>query len=117
MAIENLSPRTIVTAPETQTATATVSTASKNVDTSNYEWVDVPVEDLFGKPFGFVSINFEEFHTGRHFVNPEKATEIRRLVTNRQRSDMRVLQPNRDKEYEATMARHGKPAANMAERF
>lgn len=112
----NLAPRTIVTSPESQ-APVTPATNSKAIDTSNFEWVEVPVEDLFGKPFGFVSINFEQFPTGRHFVNPELAGEIRRLVTNRQRSDMRVLQPNRDKEYEATMAKHGKPAANMAERF
>lgn len=111
-----LSPRTVVTTPDQANQAAPVS-HKKDIDTSNYEWVEVPVEDLFGKPFGYVSINFEQFPTGRHFLDPEKAGEIRRLVKNRQLSDMRIMQPNRDKEYERTMAAHGKPAANMAERF
>jgi hypothetical protein len=111
-----LAPHTIVSTPAAQSTPVTAST-KKNIDTSDYQWVEVPVEDLFGKPFGYVSINFEQFAEGRHFVDPEKAKEIQRLVKNRQLSDMRIMQPNRDKEYERTMALHGKPAANMAERF
>jgi hypothetical protein len=111
-----LSPRTILEAQNAPTKVVSTPTR-KNVDISDFQYVEVPVEDLFGKPFGHVSINFEQYPSGKHFVDPETAGEINRLVKNRQLSDMRIMQPNRDKEYEKTMALHGKPAANMAERF
>jgi len=82
-------------------------------DQSRYEWVEVPDEDLFGVAHTGVSINFEQFGPGRYFVDPEKAYEIRRLLKNRLRSDMRVLQPNRDKKMEEIMRRDGKPVPNQ----
>lgn len=80
-------------------------------DKSNWEWVEVPEEDLFGEPHTGVSINFEKFGPGKHFVDPEKANEIRRLLNNRLRSDMRILQPAQDKKMQEIMERGGKIAA------
>jgi len=67
-----------------------------NEDKSLWEWVEVPDTDLFGESYGFVSVNFDQFGPGRYFVSPEMAFEIKRLVRNRLRGDMRVLQPNKD---------------------
>ena len=68
--------------------------ANENKD--NWEWVEVPDTDLFGEPHTGVSINFEQFAPGKYFVSPEMAGEIRRLLGNRLRGDMRVLQPRQD---------------------
>lgn len=84
----------------------------EGTDKSRYEWVEVPEEDLFGAPHTGVSINFEQFGPGRYFVDPEKADELNRLLKNRVRADMRVLQPNRDKKMAEIMARNGKPASD-----
>jgi alkylation response protein AidB-like acyl-CoA dehydrogenase len=67
-----------------------------NQDKAQWEWVEVPDHDLFGEPHTGVSINFEQFGPGRYFVSPEMAGEIKRLLENRQRGDIRVLQPRQD---------------------
>lgn len=72
-----------------------------NENQENWEWVEVPATDLFGEEHTGVSINFDAFTPGRYFVSPELAGEIRRLLANRMRGDIRVLQPRQD----AVMAR------------
>jgi hypothetical protein len=67
-----------------------------NNDKSKWEWVDIPNVDLFGEPHTGVSVNFNTFLPGRYFVSPEMAAEVRRLLENRQRGDIRVLQPRQD---------------------
>lgn len=67
-----------------------------NQDQAQWEWVEIPDHDLFGEPHTGVSINFESFLPGRYFVSPEMASEIKRLLENRQRGDIRVLQPRQD---------------------
>lgn len=67
-----------------------------NSDKSLWEWVEVPDHDLFGEPHTGVSVNFEQFGPGKYFVSPEMASELKRLLDNRQRGDIRVLQPRQD---------------------
>jgi hypothetical protein len=67
-----------------------------NADQSLWEWVEVPDYDIFGEPHTGVSVNFDKFAPGRYFVSPEMASEIKRLLENRQRGDIRVLQPRQD---------------------
>jgi len=67
-----------------------------NENQSLWEWVEVPDYDLFGEPHTGVSINFEAFGPGKYFVSPEMAGEIKRLLSNRMRGDIRVLQPRQD---------------------
>jgi hypothetical protein len=67
-----------------------------NADKAQWEWVEIPDHDLFGEPHTGVSVNFDKFEPGRYFVSPEMASEIRRLLENRQRGDIRVLQPRQD---------------------
>ena len=111
MANELIGARTIITSKESQAqAVETAANQNKTVDTSNWEWVEVPEEDLFGEKHTGVHINFEGFGPGKHFVDPEKATEIRRLLANRLRGDMRILQPNQDKKMFEIMERNGKAA-------
>lgn len=76
-----------------------------NEDKSQWEWVTVPDEDLFGEAHTGCSINFERYSSGRHFVCPEAAEEIRRLIKNRLRGDMRVLQPKQDAEMARIMSK------------
>ncbi len=73
--------------------------ANENKDL--WEWVEIPDTDLFGEDHTGVSVNFEQFLPGKYFVSPEMAGEIRRLLSNRMRGDIRVLQPRQD----AVMAR------------
>jgi len=79
-------------------------------DTSKYEYVEVPETDLLGEEHTGVSINFRQFGPGKHFVDPETAGEMRKLLDARLRGDMRVLQPNRDKKMDEIMSRNGKRA-------
>lgn len=67
-----------------------------NEDKALWEWVEIPDHDLFGEPHTGVSVNFQQFLPGRYFVSPEMASEVRRLLENRQRGDIRVLQPRQD---------------------
>jgi hypothetical protein len=79
------------------------------VDKSNWEYVEVPETDIFDKPFDGVSINFIPYNSGKHFVEPEIAGEIRRLLSARMKADMRILRPTTDKKALEIMARSGKP--------
>lgn len=75
-----------------------------NEDQSQWEWVEVPDQDIFGEVHTGVSVNFDHFGPGRYFVSPELAFELRRLLANRLRGDMRVLQPNKDAKMARIMA-------------
>jgi hypothetical protein len=76
-----------------------------NADKSKWEWVEVPDNDIFGEEHTGVSINFEHFGPGKYFVSPEMAFEIKRLLDNRMRGDIRVLQPNKDVKMAQIMSR------------
>jgi len=67
-----------------------------NEDKANWEWVEVPDTDLFGEAHTGVSVNFEQFLPGKYYVSPEMASEVKRLLANRVRGDIRVLQPRQD---------------------
>ena len=90
------------------TAVLNPPVVDKNADKSTWEWVEVPEVDLFDKPFGSIQINFTDYAPGKHFVNPELAGEIRRLLKQRQAGDIRVLRPTQDKKMQEIMARSGK---------
>ena len=75
----------------------------------NWEYVDVPSEDLFDQPYGYISINLEQYGPGRHFVDPDVAGELRRIIKLRQQSDLRVYRPTQDRKMMEIMARNGKP--------
>jgi hypothetical protein len=72
------------------------SIMADNQNKELWRWITVPDEDLFGVEHTGVSINFEKYGPGRHFVCPEAAEEIERLIKLRLRGDMRVLQPKQD---------------------
>jgi len=107
-------------------AEALAARLALNNDESQWEVVVVPATDLFGEPHSGVSINFERFdpdkdeqgrHTGkegRYKVDPEKATEIRRLLQQHLQAQMRILQPGQDKKMGEIMRRGGKHAASNA---
>ena len=78
-------------------------------DEANWEYVDIPDVDLFDKPFGNITINSETYGPGRHFVDPDLASEIRRILKARMASDQRIYRPTQDKKMLEIMARQGKP--------
>jgi len=75
----------------------------------NWEYVDIPETDLFDQPFGYISINLEQYGPGRHFVDPDVAGELRRILKVRTQSDLRIYRPTADKKMLEIMARQGKP--------
>lgn len=82
-------------------------------DKANWEWVTVPEHDLFGKANEGVSVNFEKFGPGKHFVNPLLAEQIRTLVEGALRAEMRIMQPQTDPRYNEIMKKMGRtPAVN-----
>ena len=86
------------------------NTQTASLDKSTFEYVEVPNEDLFDKPFGDVQINFTSYGPGKHFVDPVTAGEIRRLLKQRQQGDLRILRPTQDKKMAEIMNRNGKAA-------
>src|SRR6266550_1427988 len=86
---------------DAQAATSAAAVIKANEDKNNWEWVEIPDTDIFGEAHTGVSINFESFLPGKYFVSPEMAFEVKRLLANRMRGDIRVLQPRQD----AVMAR------------
>lgn len=97
----------------------------RNMDQKNWEWVEIPANDLFGTVHPGVTINFEKFEpekdeegrlTGnpkKYFVNPEKAGEIRRLLAVFHASQVRVMQPGQDKKLMQILASQGRPLPNQ----
>src|SRR5271156_5361768 len=77
-----------------KTAPQTMAEVLKSNDNKDlWEWVEVPDVDLFGEEHTGVSVNFEHFGPGKYLVSPEMASEVKRLLANRMRGDIRVLQP------------------------
>lgn len=74
-----------------------------NADEANWEYVEVQESDLFGDRSNGVSINFVKYGPGKHFVNPEIAAELRRLLRQKTIAEMRVLQPNQDEKMRRIM--------------
>jgi len=115
MATDNGAPKAV----EAPKKTEREQILAANEDRSNWEWVEIPETDMFAQRHCGVSINFEFFRPetneegeytgkpGRYFVNPEKAKEIRRLLANKMKGDIRILQPNQDKVAMAIMNRNG----------
>jgi hypothetical protein len=79
------------------------------LDESNWEYVEIPSEDLFDKPFGNININAESYGPGKHFLDPDLAGEIKRIIKVRNQSDLRIYRPTADKKMLEIMARQGKP--------
>lgn len=90
----------------------------ENEDKANWEYVEVPATDIFDSRHCGVSINFEHYgpetvdgqytgKPGKYFVCPEAAGEIRRLLQNKMRGDIRILQPKRDQVAIEIMNRNG----------
>jgi|SRR5208283_2557452 len=80
----------------------------------NWEYVDIPDTDLFDQPFGYISINLEQYGPGRHFVDPDVAGELRRILKVRTQSDLRIYRPTADKKMLEIMARQGKPLTSAS---
>lgn len=88
------------------------STPEVSVDPkANWEYVEIPGEDLFGEEHNGISINFEKFGPGRHFVSPTIAKELKIRLKEDQRAQIRILQPNVDRKMQEIMARNGKRAS------
>lgn len=103
--------------PAERVAKAEAERVAVNSNQDNWEWVEIPATDLFGDVNNGVSINFTKYlpdldeegkptgKPGRHFVNPEIAKEIRRLLQVKIAAEMRILQPGQDKKMQQIMAR------------
>jgi hypothetical protein len=109
-------PVTVATQPKL-TERELILQSNRNQDT--WEWVEIPATDIFDQQHCGVSINFEHYgpdkdaegtfsgKPGKYFVCPEAASEIRRLLANKMKGDIRVLQPKRDQVAINIMNRNG----------
>lgn len=71
--------------------------APKEVDRSKWEYFTVPEVDLFDKPFQGLGLNGYKFERGQtYFVEPEVASELRRILAVVQKADLRILQSHPD---------------------
>jgi hypothetical protein len=86
---------------------AVVTAVAPEVDKSNWEWVEVPELDSFGTPHSGVSVNFEQFRPGRHFLAPELAFTVKDLLLKKLRADQRVFQKNTDQVALRLMQKNG----------
>ena len=72
---------------------------------SDKVYVEVPDEDLFDLVHPDIIINGEHFGPGKHYVSPILAGEIKRLVDQFRRGQVRLLQPKRDAKALGAVAR------------
>jgi hypothetical protein len=71
--------------------------APKEVDRSKWEYVMIPETDIFDKPLQGVSLNGYKFERGKtYFVEPDVATEVRRILKTGEKADLRILQSHPD---------------------
>jgi hypothetical protein len=100
------------------------------VDKSTWEWVTVPAKDLFGDSHTGVSINFRKFtpkldeegqptgEEGKYFVDPDSASEVRRLLAQYHQAQMRIMQRQPDLAMAKVMNRGSKLGAPVhADKF
>jgi hypothetical protein len=83
-----------------------------NKDKSLWQWVEVPDVDGFGDVHNGVTINFQKYGPGRHFVNPELAGEIKRLLLENVRAEIRIHSPKQDPKMMAQMRKSQLGAPN-----
>jgi len=84
------------------------ATVAVKHDNNQNEWVEVPATDIFDQPHNGVSVNFTKYGPGKHFLPPELAGEVRRLLKSKEGADIRVLQPKRDQKAIDIMNRTGR---------
>lgn len=66
------------------------------LDKSKWEYVEVPGEDFFERPFDGVDVNGNKFGPGKHFVEPVLAGEIRDILKRWTRQQRRILSSSPD---------------------
>lgn len=68
-----------------------------NRDTSDWQYVTVPEKDeIFDRVHPTIRINKMKFPPGTHFVPPEVAGELQRILLTYRLSQIRILQPKKD---------------------
>jgi hypothetical protein len=60
-------------------------------------YVEVPSEDMFDMIHPDIIINGRHYKPGKHFVEPELAGEIKRLVDTFNKGQVRLLRPSADR--------------------
>lgn len=79
-----------------QEAQKTEAKVSPRADKRDWRYVTVPSVDIFADPHPAIRINQDTFGPGKHFVPPDIATELERIIEAKRTSDLRIVQPQRD---------------------
>lgn len=67
------------------------------IDRSEYEYVSIPLKDVFDKKHQGASVNGIKLEAGvTYFMPPEFAAEARRILDVGQKADLRILQATPD---------------------
>ena len=61
------------------------------LDKSKWEYVEIPAEDFFERPFEGIDVNGNKFGPGKHFVEPVLAGEIRQILKRWQKGQRRIM--------------------------
>ena len=85
---------------------STVATEKPVVeDKSNWVYVEVPTMDMIGGKHCGIWINGVHYASGKHFVSPELASSITQILKTKDRQDLRIIQPNKDLNALAALAK------------
>ena len=69
-----------------------------STDKSKFEWIEIPARDMYDHAYPTIRINAENFESGkRHFVPPEVAGELRRIMDRFEVDSRRLLLPTPNK--------------------
>lgn len=68
------------------------------VDKKFWRYVVVPAEDALGDTHSGVTLNGVHYAAGRHFLPPQIADEVERILQMANRATLRIVQPRRDEE-------------------
>jgi len=83
----------------------------KEADKSTWEYVTIPDVDIFDNRFPTIRVNHEEFLAGkRYFCCPSLAKEVREILERRQREDIRILRPDKNRKALNEAVQHGEHA-------
>ena len=70
-------------------------TLKHTTDKNKWEYVTVPEKDIFDNATDGFDLNHDHFGPGVHFVPPEVADSMKRIIRTSMDADIRILQPKK----------------------
>lgn len=88
------------------------------VKTVEKEYVDIPQRDIFDMPFPNISIGEHKYEAGqKHYVDAQVAFTLKDRIRAVERANIRLMQPRKDANAEATVARENNRGGAITTNF